>query len=208
MRIAVASAALLFAFGSTPLPADDDPSVLFSDDFSTLDPGWGEADDKWNVADGKLIVKPRANGAMARLYGGTLFGDADIRVKVAQVDSADGGTNQVAGIIFWADDPANYYIAAIHAGGGYYIGRKTDGTWKVPQSLILRSEVRKGVGQSNELRVVTDANSAKISVTVKQITTLEGYKHPEQSMIGLQAESYEKEVYTWAFSDLVVRKPE
>jgi hypothetical protein len=183
-------------------------AILFADDFSRLDPTWGDAEDRWNVDGGKLILKPRANASVTRLYTGTLFGDADIRVKVSQIDSAAGGTNQLAGVVFWGDDSDNYYLAAIDAGGNYFVGRKTKGEWINPQDKIVRSEVLKGVGRVNEIRVVTEGESAKISVNGKIITTLGGYKHPEKSVIGLQAESDEQETYTWAFSGLTVRKPE
>ena len=87
MRNAIASAALILVFGATTLLADD-PSVLFSDDFSTLDPAWGIASDQFFVAGGKMIIKPMANGFGTPLYQGTTFNDVDMTVKITQT----GGT--------------------------------------------------------------------------------------------------------------------
>ena len=51
-------------------------ALLYADDFATLDPGWGEADDSRSVSDNKLWIKLQANVAPRILYEGRTFENA------------------------------------------------------------------------------------------------------------------------------------
>jgi hypothetical protein len=205
MRVAVITLSVLVCFGCVELRADDDPSVLFSDDFSTLDPAWGDAEDVMHVEGGKFVLQPKPNTAHSSLYGGSTFNDVDIRVKISQADGklADGS----AGIVFWGSDNDNMYTAEFSADGNVTVQRFEGRKWLSPSPWKANDAVKKDLNQVNELRVVTKGRSATFYVNDKQVAAIKGFPPTGGSQIGLTAESGDK-VYTWKFSDLVVRKPQ
>ena len=192
--------------GSAPPAATPaaDAAVLFADDFATFDPGWTEPNQEYSVSDNTLILKPAAHSVASTLYRGTLFGDADIRVKIRETA---GGTNSVAGIDFWATDINNCYAAFLRADGTFMVLQNVAGAWQTVLPMQVRAEIRTGLGQVNELRVVAVGASATFYVNDQQIARIDGYQHLELSQIGLHVES-DNEVNAWAISDLVVRKPQ
>ena len=70
---------------STPRPTQ---KILYQDDFSRLDPGWGIFGDILSVKDGKLLLKPAVNTTQSVLNLSNTFNDADIQVEVALASGA------------------------------------------------------------------------------------------------------------------------
>jgi hypothetical protein len=190
-------------------PARDE-AVLFAEDFSTVDPAWGAADATWDVADGKLLLKSPVGKSFGRIYGGTLLGDADIRVKISRVGSDRSRNDPTAGVIFWGGEgEGNYYYAALRSGGSFTIIRVDDqGKPSVPLPRADYDAVRRGIGQVNELRLVLKGETATVFVNGKKIAAINGFKHPPLFRFGLKASSGDDVVDTWAFSDLMIRRPE
>jgi hypothetical protein len=193
---------LLLAFAPAVFCADDD-SVLFSDDFSTLDPGWGDANANKNVADGKLVVKADAKGYYYSEFDGTTFNDADIRLKVCLVD---GMNDEPGGLVFWADPHnSDYYAALYQSDGDVTIGRNSGSNWLNPVPWKHNDAVKQGTGAVNEIRVVTKGKTATVYINDTQVTSFKGFPPAGGSLVGIYGESGDK-VYTWSFDDLVVRK--
>lgn len=190
--------------GPSPPEADGarDDTLLLTDDFSTLDPAWGTADEIESVSDDRLLVTLRPNLKYHNFYQGTLFENADIRMQVTQIA---GGNDRPAGIVFWAANHKNYYAALLYADGTFSVARKLNDRWLNPVSAKVRDEVRPGLGQANQLRIVTSGKWATVYLNDKQVAVLRGFPPEGGSMIGLHAESG-TEPYTWAFSALSVRK--
>lgn len=185
-------------------PGRPDEGLLLSDDFSTLDPAWGEANEVKNVAGNKLRMNPWPETAYRSLYQGRLFGDADIRVKIV----ATKGRGLVpAGLLFWASDAAHFHAALLRSDGNFVVGRYTEDKWQAMVPLQVRAEALRGLGDVNEIRVVTRGNSATAFINNKPMGTFQGSPPAGGSMIGLWAQSEEDVAYGWEFSDLVVRKP-
>lgn len=188
---------------ATPSPPAD-AAVLFSDNFSTLDPGWGPPDGIQSVAEGKLIFKPAAGSSYVSLYQGTLFDDADIRVKISEIE---GDMDEPAGIVFWASDYNNFYTAQVLANGSAGISQFKQGRWVAPVPYKARDSVAKGVGQVNELRVVTQGKRATFYVNGQEIAAIDGTPPNGGSKIGFRAVSGMQSIYTWSFSELTFGKP-
>ena len=203
-RIAMRSKLFVLAmlFAQAPLRADDG-LVLFSDHFATLNPGWGTASANRQVSNNKLLLKPNANYSFSNIYSGNYFKDADIRVKVRE---ATGGTDETAGLVFWAADTETYYVAQIRPDGLVGITRFLHGQQVNPVGYASNAAVNKGVGQVNELRVLTVGKSATLYVNDKQIATIKGFPPALGGRVGVHAESGTT-VYTWEFSGLEVRQP-
>ena len=181
-------------------PRDD--ALLLTDDFSTLDPAWGEPDEVESVRGGKLMVNLQPHLKHHNFYQGSLFENADIRMQVAQIA---GGNDRPAGIVFWAANHKNYYAALLLSDGTFFVARRVNDKWLNPLSSKVRDEVLKGLGQTNQLRLVTSGKSATVYVNDKQVATLKGFPPQGGSMIGVHAESG-TEPTVWAFSELSVRQ--
>jgi hypothetical protein len=85
---------LFLAVDAAMLHAADD-ELLFSDNFTTLKPGWGEASEGKHVDGNRLLVDLTPDSAFHRVYEGDKFTNADIRLKMTLVK---GQMDQPAGI--------------------------------------------------------------------------------------------------------------
>ncbi len=180
-------------------------AILFSDDFATLDPGWGEASEQTRVEGKKMLVLPKVNMSYTNLYQGNLFGDVDIRVKVAQTS---GASDRPGSLVFWGNNYDSFYSVDLVTDGRVGVSRKvSQGRWLTPVEWKLRPAAKKGLNQENELRVVTKGNTATVYVNGEQIANLKGIPPEGGSLVGLCAESG-AEQYVWTFSDFSVRKAE
>src|SRR5262249_3921790 len=88
--------------------------TLYEDNFTNLDPSWGMPDERFNVKDGKLTLKPALNTTRSILNQSNVFDDADISVEVSMLT---GDTNIPGGLIFWAKDYSDFYCLCIDATG-------------------------------------------------------------------------------------------
>ncbi len=197
----IVSSLLVLSWDVTLSRAADD-TILFSDDFSTLKSGWGKADDTRGVEGNKLLIKLKPDLTFRILYTTSKFGDIDARMKVAQ---QSGDNNQSAGLVFWGTDRENCYAALMQSDGGFYVVRRMNSQWLTPVVIRVRDEVTKGVGQTNEMRVVTSGRTATVYINDKQVTTFVGFPPPGVCEIGVMCESG-KQPATWAFSELTVRR--
>lgn len=185
-------------------PSALDESILFADNFAALDPSWSQTSAQISVGGNRLILRPLARNAVSFAYDGRLFEDADIRLKISELA---GGTTSAGGLRFWGADEKNFYAVFLRADGNCWVAQFAGGKWQSLLPMKQRKSALQGLGQANELRVVTLADTATIFINGRQIARLEGQKHPEHSRIGLQVESDEM-VNTWTVSDFSVRKPQ
>lgn len=201
--LAVCSVCLVLGFrNGTAAVVGADEQILFSDDFTELRPGWGEAGELRSVSDGRLIINLKPQLIHGSLYRDQRFRDADLRVQVVE---SSGSNDQPAGLIFWGSGYDDYYVARIRLNGQFSVGRRTRGVWLTPVGLRDCEQVQQGPGAVNELRVVTRGDEAVCYVNGVQVAVLRGYPPANGSMLGLYAESGE-EGCTWAFSKLSVRR--
>jgi hypothetical protein len=176
--------------------------VLLADDFSTLKPGWGTPSDIKSVADKKLHINLKPGLLFRTFYQDARFGDADIRIKLS---ASQGDEDQEAGLAFWGIDNLNYYAATIQPDGGFYVLRRTRGKSLPVVALQIREEVPKGLGQTNELRVVTSGTTVAVYVNERKLTEFHGFPPAGGGKVGVHVSSgYAPS--SWAFSELSVRK--
>jgi len=187
--------------GAGSLRAEGD--LLFSDNFATLATGWGKLSDVKSVSNNRMVLELPPDRIHTSLYQGAEFGNVDIRVKLVQ---EKGESDQSAGLIFWAEDYDNYYVARVQSDGRFLIGRQTRGKWLNPvNDGAVYEQIHAGLGQINELRVVTSGRSAKAFVNAKEVTNFQGFPPAAESRIGFFVESG-AEPCAWAFSELSVRQ--
>ena len=175
--------------------------VLFEDNFATLDPSWGEPSKFENVKGGKLIVQTDVNKTRRLLKKAYLFEDMDACVKVRLAKSDD--PNQPGGLIFWGKDISSHYVLMVKADGRFQVGRYL-GRWLDAVSWRDEAAVKKGMGQVNELRVVTKGNQATAYINDKEVVSFKGQPPEGGSAVGASGQSSEKSEAVWEFSDLKI----
>lgn len=182
-----------------------DPAILYADDFTIFDAGWGEPDERMWVGGNRMNMRPALNGFYMELYAGTYFTDGDIRVKVR---AADGGLYGPAGVMFWATDFKNNYRVLIEPDGELAVIRRVAGERQFILDWTEHPAVNRGIGAVNEIRVVTLGTWAAVFVNDHPVLTFQGDPPGSSRLIGLIANSGEDFVTTWQFFDLLVRKPD
>ena len=176
--------------------------TIFADDFSTLDPAWGLASGNQRVEGNKLVLQAPVNGTYTTLNQGNLFNDADMRVTISQTQ---GDTGEPGGIAFWGVDVNSFYVAAIQSNGLFAIFRTTAGRWMFPSYWQKSDAIKQGLGQTNELRVVTQGRLATFYINGQQVAATRGFPPSGGSFVGLHAESGGTQ-YVWQYSDFKVLK--
>lgn len=185
--------------------AGNEGEILFADDFATLNPGWGEADQQFlGVEDGKLVIEPGNDRYRSLPYQTQTFGDVDLRVKLAQTSGELPGS---AGIAFWGSrETGEVYFARMQSNGFFTVERRLpNGRLLAPVLLKRNDSVKTDPGAVNELQVTTRGKTATVYINGKQAASLEGMPPEGGSQIGLLARSPAVRC-RWEFSDFVVRK--
>ncbi|HXG30832.1 MAG TPA: hypothetical protein VNK81_04235 [Thermodesulfobacteriota bacterium] len=180
--------------------------VLLEDNFATLDPAWGEANANMNVGNGKLVIQPGINSSYVLINQANLFEDMDACVKVTQVKSDD--PTYSAGLIFWAKDSGDYYYLLVTGDGWFSVKRWVNQRSLSPVPWRESASIKKGLGQTNELRVVTKGAQATVFINDTQVVSFNGQPPQGGGFIGMIAFSPEKATNknVWEFSDLKVTK--
>lgn len=180
-------------------------TVLYEDNFSSFDPGWGSPDDRQMVKDGKFIIKAEVGKSWTALNMANVFENMDASVKVCMAQSEE--TNWGAGLVFWAKDYNEYYYVVINADGWYAVYRWINNRSLRPVDWRESSAIKKGVGQWNVLGVTTKGNEASIYINNTKVISIKGQPPQGGGLIGLRGSSGERSLITWEFSDLKVTQP-
>jgi hypothetical protein len=176
--------------------------VLFEDDFATLDPAWGQPTDIVFVKDEKFTIRPQLNTAWYVFYNGDVFEDMDASVKVRMADGKTPGWG--GGLTFWGENGQNYYYLYTTADGQWSVGRYTRGKLLNVIPWRANEAIKKGIGETNELRVVTRGTAATVYVNGTELATFRGRPPKGGGLIGLQGDSGADSKNTWEFTHLKV----
>jgi hypothetical protein len=78
------------------------------------------------------------------------------------------------GLIFWAKDNSNYYYLLVSGNGQFTVRRYVNSQSLAPVDWRESAAIKKGVGQVNELRVVTKGNQARVYINDTEVITFNG----------------------------------
>lgn len=181
--------------------------ILFQDNFATLDPAWGAPSSNLSVQNGKLILQPEINNSSTAKNQANLFEDIDARVRVSLAKSDNPSYG--GGLIFWAKDASDYYYLLVTGEGWLSVNRWVNQRSSLPVQWRESAAIKKGIGQINQLRVVTKGNQATVYINDTEVVTFKGQPPQGGSFIGVIAFSPEKaqNKNVWEFSELKVMKP-
>lgn len=195
VRIAVVSLVFQTAW---VCPAPD----LFKDDFSTLYSGWKAAADPslLSAKEGKLTVNVPATSAQPLLYTNDSYDRVEVCVQATPTSSMESGV----GIVFWATGYDSYYVFNV-SNGKAWVSRQWNGDWLRPIPMRDSADIKRGVGQTNELRVALGDGQATLYINDKKFGTLIGNQPEGGGQVGIFAQS-SKEPSSSQFSAFGVSK--
>lgn len=181
-------------------PAD----VLFSDDFSFADAGWSLYDAE--IREGALLHSPKPSAWSNAFYFGSLFHDADVRVRARIVASSDKAAT-AASLAFWHLDGQNFYAFTFWPESAFLrVTRFQDGS----SIAVVERKVEgfaPGPDGSFELGVATRAGIAAVSINGREIARFKGRAPPNGWKIGTFASAPKEGSAQVAFEDLRVLSP-
>lgn len=196
---------LFFVIGAPGLGAAQGQKVLFEDDFTTLDPGWGLPGDFMRTEQNRLVLTPEDSQCRTRLYQGDVFEDFDYQVKIRMAKKV--GPMALSGVVFWAKDYDNHYDFVVNQAGQFAITRHTGKRTLTLQSWTDSPAIKKEAGETNLFRVVAKGNQATLFVNGTQVYAFKGFPPPEGSLIGFIGCSSQGSRNVFEISELKVLAP-
>ncbi|SED87836.1 protein of unknown function [Rhizobiales bacterium GAS191] len=191
---------------ASPALACKGKNVIFSDDFRQVDDTWGSSGDgdAVTIENGKVKIKATASRNYKVLYGAAQFDDADICVTVQIPNNSTPTTSAGAGMMFWAQDYANFYAVVLRTDGRAAVVRQVKGNWTYPVQFRQAEKINTHPGDKNIVRVTTIGNTVSVSINDAKFASFKGLVPPGGGEIGLYAESEQGQRDTWKFADLKV----
>ena len=181
-------------------------AAQFFDGFASPDPGWGEPTDTAFFKDSQMRLKPTLTSASDWLFAPMIFksGVVCTEIKSPTQIKSSAGTGQ-GGVIFWASDISNYYLATLFPDGTFAIFRKIDGRWATVRPRTKADSIRQGENAVNRVKVTFANDTARVTVNDVDIAQLQRAQPPEGgSSVGLYAESEDDQVDEWSFLNIAV----
>jgi hypothetical protein len=195
---------LLSALAANPALACKGKKTLFSDDFREVDASWATNGDSITVEDGRAKIKANPDAGYRVLYGGALFGDADMCVTIRMPSDVTDAGSASAGLIFWAQDYNDYYVFEVAANGMVTLQRLVKGRWLSIVDWRHVEGMNMGIGAKNILRVTTSGSSIAIAINDMKIGSIKGQPPEGGGQVGLRSESEKTKRDAWKFSELKV----
>ena len=187
---------------------DENASLAFFDDFKsldTLDPGWGSVGLPFSFKEGMLNVMPERDRSNVLIYFPLVFSSATVCLETKSPPQIDNPTDAGAiGIIFWALDYKNYYVAGLSPDGTFAIWRKIDGEAVPVVSATKGSMINQGPDAVNRMKVTIGANSATLSINGSIAVRFHGQPSPGGTAFGLYAESGKSHEDLWRLTNMAI----
>jgi len=178
----------------------------FYDDFHKTDLGWNiTISDQIHYADGQLVLIPAADKPKIANYLSLRYENVTICAHIkspSQIKALDSGA--AAGVIFWAGDNDNYYLAQIRPDGSYSIYRRIAGTWVTLIPRTKSDQIKSEPSAINEVTVIIVGDFAALFVNNAKLQEFRGQSPKGGGAFGLYAQSEKTAPNEWRFLDFAV----
>ena len=180
--------------------------AAFYDDFHKTDVSWNiTIGDQVRYADGQLVVTPAPNKFLAPKYLSLRYENVTICAHIkspSQVKVPESGA--WGGVIFWASDNDNFYVASIGPEGSYSIYRRIAGTWVELMPRTKNEQIKSDPNAINEVTVVIIGHFAALFVNNAKLQEFRGQPPKGGGAFGLYAGSEKSVPDEWRFLDIAV----
>jgi hypothetical protein len=176
-------------------------SVAFVDDFNPHNPGWSTSGDAISFKDGEVIFEPKPKKAAQMFFPSLIFktGTVCADIKLPPQSAISGSS----GLIFWAIDFQNYYVASIYQDGTYDVFRKIDGKWAQVRPRTTAPSIRHDSGAINRIKIAFDNDMATLTINDANIVQFRGQPARSGGFVGIAADSDDAE-NEWTFLNTAV----
>jgi len=198
--------ALGLLLAASPALACTGQSVHLEADFPTHDLAWGEEDARFQVSEGKAILKPAPGTQTARWNAGVNLTDLDACVTITMPEATAEASRSYAGLLFWVEDKNNFYEAVISPNGLFTVARKIRGKLveAVPVPWTKVDALKLSPGEKNTLQVTLEGQTVVVTINGSVVAQFRGQGPDGPSRVGLVAASSPDGPDTWHLSDLKV----
>jgi len=180
--------------------------AAFYDDFHKTDVSWNiNISDQAHYADGQLVVTPLPSKFYAPKYLSLRYENVTICAHIkspSQVKVPESGA--WGGVIFWASDSDNFYMAAVAPEGSYGIYRRIAGTWVELMPRTKNEQIKSDPNAINEVTVVIVGHFAALFVNNVKLQEFRGQPPKGGGAFGLYAGSEKLASDEWRFLDIAV----
>lgn len=193
-----------------PPPGDaavaGDPSALFSDDFTTLDPGWGSATDALKVVDGKLVITPTVDKAWTKFYEADVVdGDFEASLKL-HVNRMNDQEYPMGALAFWGTGLDDYWAYYLLPDGTIGVIHWMKDKWLFPmKGKAIPAEAKFDPNGMTELKVVAQGRRLTFFVNGVNVGSMSGMPPKGGGYVGMYNESA-KSGGSVEYDDFVVKR--
>ena len=112
--------------------------------------------------------------------------------------------NSSAGVLFWASDYQNLYLANIFPNGTFQVTRLFNNAWVVVVQNTMSDTIKKGIGAVNKLQVVLSNNNGLLYINGVQVQAFRGQPPKDGGATGVYAQSESQQQNEWRFFNITV----
>jgi hypothetical protein len=191
----------------TPLPPSG--TVLFSDDFSDEESGWGSFGDRdtyKDYIDGEYLIRIIDTQYVDWANPGLEFGDVQIEVDAYLVE---GPVENGYGLLCAYENSDNFINATISSDGYYEIWEFSFGEWeKLSEEQSANTNIIRGaIGEVNHIRLDCIGNNIILFVNDVELTSVQLDRKLRPGDVGIYAEGFEEGPLEIRFDNFVVTQP-
>ncbi len=177
-------------------------TVVYSDDFHAMEPGWGSPNKTGFVKDGVMEFSSDPERAHFRM-------NTDVRersfspralIRAELTLPSPVGKNHSGGPMFWVKDTDEYYNFLIDGAGRFAVFRRKDGKFISLVNWTNASAIETADGALNRLEIVDEGFNAYLLINGLMVTHLPVPQIGSADKIGLYCQSVDKAGATCRFS--------
>jgi hypothetical protein len=154
------------------------------------------------LKNGAVHITLTGNNADWETYPGFNFTDMDASITITPQVT----TGSVAGLIFWATGPSDFFVFQVSdTGGTFGVNRRISangGSWQTIVAYTQNAAVK--TGAANTLRVVTQGNSVSLYINGQSIGSVPIQAPVGGGTVGFEGEGQGTQTADYVYSNLSV----
>jgi len=178
--------------------------VVLSDPLTSWPLNFGAQTANIMLKNGAVHVVLPGNGSISEIYTGFNFTNMDASITI----TPQTATGNVAGLIFWATGPGDFFEFMISDVNGNFAlvqrGSANGGSWNLIVPFTQNAAIKSGAGATNTLRVVTQGNSVALYINGQTIGNADIPEPAGGGAVGFDGEGQGTQPADYVFSNLSV----
>ena len=193
LKVISAVGAAFYVYSASLAFACQNMNVILDENFKTPDSGWGDPNDQISYGPSGASIKSEPKRSSYNLNTNYTSDGTNICAIMEWPKELDSVTDSKAsiygGIIFWAKDISNFYLASVTAAGSVQVSRKVANAWSVvtvKQGDNLKL-ARLSASDKNEIEVQITGIHAAVRLNGKPVMDFNGQPPSGGGYVGIDA---------------------